>query len=281
MKNGGKTMKKMLFVLAVLACALVMTACQSGGQKFEVINNQPQSQPTQNLNVTPTTDVPDLDYDFNTGDYDPTSEEGIGDEDPTLGFAEAPAVVTQAPTVRSDYAGATPVVVNPIDMPTPTVVPPLTFAYQAYDATALQLSFEGPVGWVVDESVANTYTIYNPNPAMDYAAALTIQRVPVTSDYNKSDLKKEVQAMLSSIGNTGFAEFDKSNTAERTLIGHDGIYANYTGTLHDGTKVAGRVHITCIDRVLYKVHITYPRAYTETYKELVYDKLRDTITLTK
>ena len=41
-----------------------------------------------------------------------------------------------------------------------------------------------------------------------------------------------------------------------------------------------RVHAACLDKVLYTVHITYPRAYTETYKEGVYDKLRDTIKLT-
>ena len=45
--------------------------------------------------------------------------------------------------------------------------------------------------------------------------------------------------------------------------------------------MAGRVHATCVNKVLYTVHVSYPKAYTDTYKEQVYDHLRDTIMITQ
>ena len=59
------------------------------------------------------------------------------------------------------------------------------------------------------------------------------------------------------------------------------MYANYTGTLNDGRQVAGRVHAVCVDKVLYTIHITAPKAQWNDYKEKVYDHLKDTLTITK
>ena len=46
-------------------------------------------------------------------------------------------------------------------------------------------------------------------------------------------------------------------------------------------EVAGRVHATCVNKVLYTVHVSYPKAYTDTYKKQVYDHLRDTIMISQ
>lgn len=284
-------MKKKLLALAMILCLVVLTGCQSGNSnRYQVMNNNQsatQSQPTQNVN--PVTDAPtaEPEIDFDSGAYDPSSEEGLGLEDPSLGLEDtsgvqsAGSIVTAAPTMNSTYAGATPVILDPIDKPTPTVVPPLAFTYQTYDATKLRLSFQGPAGWIVDDSYDNTYIIYNPDPAMAYAATLTITANSVEDKYDSNDLKDVVKSMLSTVGASGFEDFNRSSTASRTLIDAAGIYANYDGTLLDGTRVAGRVHATWINKVLYTVHITYPYEYTNDYKEGVYDKLRDTITVTK
>jgi len=285
-------MKKKLLALALILCLVILSGCQSGnGNRYEVVTNNPgaaQNQPTQNVNPIVTdapTEVPEIDFD--SGDYDPASEEGLGLEDPSLGLEDASGVqsagsiVTVAPTMNSAYAGATPVMLDPIDKPTPTAVPPLTFTYQTYDATKLSLSFQGPAGWIVDNSYENTYIIYNPDPAMAYAATLTITANSVEDKYDSGDLKDVVRSMLDTVGASGFEDFNRSNTASRTLIDASGIYANYDGVLLDGTRVAGRVHATWINKVLYTVHITYPYEYTNDYKEGVYDKLRDTITVTK
>ena len=278
-------MKKTLLALLLCLCVALLAACQSSEpQHFDAFTGDAGNQGQQNSTSQSQQQSGDGTINFDDGSYDPASEEGLGAEDLTWNWdpTDAPTQApTTAPTVHSQYAGATPVPIDPIDKPTATPVPPLTFTYQVYDATNIGLSFQGPVGWVEDASSSNAYIIYNPDPSMDYAAALTLTATSVASDYSDSAMKSEVQSMLSTIRSSGFSSFSPSNTDSRTLIGHSGIYANYTGVLNDGTEVAGRVHVTCIDRVLYTVHITYPRAYTETYKEGVYNKMRDTLTITK
>ena len=275
--------KKMLLALLLCLCVALLTACQkSEPQHFDAYSGNNQGQQSGSN----PTDQPGGSINFDDGSYDPASEEGRGAEDLTWNWdpTDAPTqVVTMAPTVHSQYAGATPVPIDPIDKPTATPVPPLTFTYQVYDATNISVSFQGPVGWVEDASSVDTYVIYNPDPSMDYAATLTLRATPVASDYSDSAMKNEVQSMLSSIRASGFSAFNPSNTASRNLFKGtaEGIYADYTGTLNDGTQVAGRVQVVCFDRVLYTVHLTCPRAYWQTYKEGVYNKLRDTISITK
>ena len=276
--------KRMLLALALVVCLVVMSACQSGGTKYTVVeSNAPQA--TQNLNMgnTQSSQIDDP-VDFDDGSYDPTSEEGRGEYFEDFGGLdeEPEAPVTPAPTVRGEYAGATPVVIDPIDKPTPTPVPPLTFTYQVYDATKLHLAFEGPVGWRVDDSAAEVYVLTNPDPSMSYAAQLTLTATAVPSKMNKTSLVDQVEAMLDSIGDgQGVKNFSPSRTADRTLMDAAGVYANYTATLSDGTEIAGRVHAACLNKVLYTVHITYPKDYRDTYVDTVYDTLRKTLNITQ
>ena len=119
---------------------------------------------------------------------------------------------------------------------------------------------------------------------MDYAATLTLTAKKVSADYSTSDLKSVVNGMLDSIGSANFAEYDPSQTDSRSLLGKNGIYANYTGTLlvnGEEVQVAGRVHAVCVDKVLYTLHLTTPRAQWNDYKDMVYDKIRDTLTIVK
>lgn len=273
--------KRMLLALVLVLCVALLCACQDSGTKYTVVEKTTaHPQATQNLNLAgsqPTAEV--IDYD--DGSYDPTSEEGMGED---LGdFVEETAVpVTVAPTVRSEYAGATPVLLDPIDKPTATPVPELTFTHQAYDATKLHLTFEAPVGWVVDDSVADTYILRNPDPSMAYAASLTLTATSVSSQMNKSSLTTQVKAMLEAVGNeSSVKSFSPSNTADRTLMDQTGVYANYTAVLDSGEEIAGRVQATCVNKVLYTVHVTYPRAYRDTYVENVYNVLRKTLAVTQ
>jgi hypothetical protein len=88
--------------------------------------------------------------------------------------------------------------------------------------------------------------------------------------------------MLETIGSTNYdkSTWKPSLTDTRTLLDHDGVYANYEGTLADGTRVRGRVHVTCIDKVLYSVHLSHAAGYNTDYLDN-HGKLRETITLTK
>jgi hypothetical protein len=136
----------------------------------------------------------------------------------------------------------------------------------------------------MDDSASDTYIIQNPNARMDYAATLTLTSKKVASDYSTSDLKSVVNGMLESIGASGFEEYDPSQTDSRSLLGKNGVYANYTGTLlvnDEKVQVAGRVHAVCVDKVLYTLHLTTPRAQWNDYKDMVYDKVRDTLTIVK
>ncbi|MBE5803178.1 MAG: hypothetical protein E7316_01530 [Clostridiales bacterium] len=275
--------KRMLLALMLVLCVVALCACQSSGTKYTVVEkttNQPPVQATQNLNLTgdqPTANI----IDFDNGGYDPTAEEGLGEEWDDF-VEETPAPATAAPTVRSEYAGATPVLLDPIDKPTPTPAPPISFTYQAYDAINLHLTFEAPVGWSVDESVADTYILRNPDPSMAYQASLTVTATSVSSQMNKSSLNNQVEAMLDAIADgENVKSFSPSRTAERTLLDQTGVYANYTGVLDNGEEIAGRVHATCVNKVLYTVHVTYPRAYRDTYEDTVYATLRKTINVTQ
>ena len=126
-----------------------------------------------------------------------------------------------------------------------------------------------------------TLTLTNPDPSMDYAANLSIRLAPVSKNYNKNELIKEVKNTLDTLGSDGFEKFERSNTAGRKFMNSDAIYANYTGTTLDGVKIAGRLIIACVNKTLYILNVSYPQGYTKTYVDGVYDKFRHTVKVTE
>lgn len=276
--------KRILCLALVLCAALVMTACQQK-ETFPTTAQKPTAAPATEApqvqdpqNIFGDTPVPQQ-IDFDDGNYDPTQEEGGNEE--LIPIAGAQDALTPAPTVKSEYAGATPVLIDPIDKPTPTPLPPLTFVYDKYESAVLHLSFEAPAGWLTDDSTPDTLTLTNPDPAMDYAARLSIRLTPVSKNYNKNDLVKEVKNTLDTLGSDGYAKFERSNTAVRTFMNTDAVYANYTGTTLDGVKVGGRLIIACVNKTLYILNVSYPQGYTKTYVDGVYDKFRHTVKVTE
>ncbi|MBQ9210569.1 MAG: hypothetical protein IJ153_02620 [Clostridia bacterium] len=271
--------KKRLLCLVLALCALMLTACQEK-EVFDTLppegraTEAPTAEPVQDLFGS--TVVGPTDYD--DGSYDPASEEGGEWEDIVETVGE---VATAAPIIQSEYAGATPVIIDPIDKPTPTPLPTLSFSYVTYEASSLHLTFEGPSGWLVDDTIADTYTLTNPDPSMDYAAYLTVRAVPVNKDYSKSELTREVKGMLDTLSGSGvFTNFSPSNTAERSFLGTTGVYANYTAVEKaTGAEVAGRLIVVCVDKTLYTLHVSYPRGYRDFYVSNVYDKFRHSVQL--
>ena len=279
--------RKLKLIGCVALCAVLLAGCQAKQEEeFDIISAT--QRPTQNVyaaTATPGSVVNGL-LDYDDGSYDPASEEdNVENTGSIFDTTYAPVVpeVTAAPTVNSAYAGASPVVIDPIDKPTPTPLPAISFSFQTYSATKLHLSFDAPVGWTVDDTSTDTYILTQPDyeAIPGYQASITVHTASVNSQYNSSDLAKEVKQMLETIGSGGFSSFSESRTAERTLLSKAGVYANYTAVTSDGVEVAGRVHVTCIDKVLYSVHVTYPLGYRDTYVDQVYGQLRKTITITK
>ena len=106
---------------------------------------------------------------------------------------------------------------------------------------------------------------------------MSIRTVPVSKNYNKNELIKEVKGTLETLGGDGFKKFERSNTAGRKFMNVDGVYANYTGTTLDDVKVSGRIIISCVDKTLYILHVACPQGYTKTYVDNVYDRFRHTV----
>lgn len=276
--------KKRILCLVLVLCAFALSACQAR-ETFPTADTRTATaeeeiaDSAQNVFegavVDSSQDYDDEDYD--DGSYDPSSEE---DADPEEIEFTADGAETPAPFMQSEYAGATPVVIDPIDKPTPTPLPTLTFTYSTYEAAALHMTFDAPAGWIVDDSETDSYMLTNPDPSMDYAANLIVRVVPVNKNYSKSDLTKEVRGMLDTTGGS-LKSFSPSKTASRTFINSDGIYANYTGTTQDGVKIAGRIIVSCVNKNLYVLHVSYPQGYTETYVDGVFNKFRHTVKLTE
>lgn len=282
--------KRILFVMLVV-CAVILCACQKEEKK--TYSNEPpaatqaaeQSSGGQQLTFEATPPAEEntvtaqeiSGQNFDDGTYDPASEEGGQEE---ILFTEPQSVDTPAPTFHSEYAGPTPVLIDPIDKPTPTPLPKLSFSYVAYEAPALHLTFQGPSGWIVDDSASDTFVLTNPDTSMDYAATAVIRVTPVNTNYTKRDLEKEVSASLTTIQGEGdFSKFERSKTATRSFLNKDGVgvYANYTATTKDGVKLAGRILIDCKDKNLYILHCSYPQGLAETFKDGVFNKIRSTM----
>lgn len=280
--------KRWLMALALLVCLCLLTACKtSEPDRYQVKTQNPGHQ--QTVGTTSSTGNQVL-----VGDeyMDPLAEEDYNNFDDSDWMEELPTAEPPTPTpalvFRGEYAGATPVPIDPIDKPTPTAVPPLAaFSYKTYEATKLGLSFDAPVGWTIDDSDPAYYELKNPARNVNYEATLTLHAEKVKSQYRDSDLKTVVRNMLSAIeAQDVVVEFSPTNTASRDLLEADGIYADYTATLTGGVRIRGRVHATCVEKVLYTVHLSAPADYWDLtgdgdYKDGVYDKMRHTIRLTK
>ena len=267
--------KKIVCLVLILCAALVLTSCQ---QQQETFPNQPKQdagqQPAQQQEVV--TDAPVQQINFDDGSYDPASEEKGQDEEVGTG-------ITPAPTMKSEYAGATPVKIDPVDKPTPTPLPKITFSYTTYNAPNLHLTFEGPAGWIADDLAADTYILTNPDPSMDYEAKAEIRTIAAGKDYTQKELVKEAKAQAEALQGTGsFQSFSTSDTATRTFINGNGVYIAYKGTLNDGqeTGVAGRIIVNTVNKVLYVLHVSYPRGLADTFADGVYNKIRHSMKLT-
>ena len=255
MKKGFRT------VLLLSACLVLLAGCASEPKTQYNVNTQGAANTQASANPSTNTAGSSL-----PADYDPASEEDdyTGDAASTPEEIHLPTLVTPPPTntpipvISGQYSGATPVVIDPIDKPTPTPLPALSFTYQTYTASNLNLTFEGPAGWV----------------------ATLVSRANSTSiEYTTDSLTTEVKSMLTNLRNANYPKFSPSNTATRKglFLGATGVYANYTATLDGNLQIAGRIAAVYKNNVLYTVHLTYPAGYTDTYKTNVYDKLRDTL----
>ncbi len=202
--------------------------------------------------------------------YDPASEEDDGDYS-----SYTPSYGSYNSAV---YAGATPIPLDPIDMPTPTPKPTLTFSYGEVTSDKLRLSFEGPVGWGIDASADDAVTLVNQNALDGYNAYITVRMYSVASAFKLADLRTELRNYLKELGQYNFTKWTPTETASRTLLKKDGYYADYKGQYYDGTSIHGRVMMALLDnqRVI-MVHLSCPDGYFESSYKAVINHVRDTL----
>ncbi len=242
---------------------------------------------------------------FDDPQYNPENEENGQTEE--LIDVPGNAAPTPAPTDNGRYAGATPMIIDPIDKPTPTPVPNIQFTdsdYTTYEAAELHLSFQAPAGWILEgptsweagSDMLDTYTLTDTNLSLDYAAQIRIRVVPVNKQYSKNELDKEVKAVRDAVrSELGFAKFDNYDVASYNFIktrdpqssvespkykfiDNKGRYTRFKGTLKEnGAKVSGRVIVNCYNKKLYILVASYPGGDLQEAYEEVYRKVRDTL----
>lgn len=292
--------RKIRLALCLLLTVTILSACSSSPSSDEVF-----PEVTQALGPVTETDAPSSPVDepsdgedlglsddssgqsiFDTNPYlsdysedDPLLEENYvdpyGEEDSSASLYASEPEGTVYP-----YAGSTPIPLDPLDMPTPTPRPSLTFTYSAYSPSSLGITFEGPVGWLIDESQAQVFTLSEPDAQIKdgQQCIITISAEPVTSNYSESDLKSQVTQRLDYLSTSEFTSWKPSYTATRYMMGSLGVYANYTGTLVNGVEVGGRILYVCIDRVLYGLEIIFPIGFKEDYLN-AFNQIRSTMKL--
>ncbi|MBQ7455044.1 MAG: hypothetical protein IJS53_01265 [Clostridia bacterium] len=253
-------MKKHVSLIALLLiAALLFSACSAGNNEPEAAG-QGQAAPMDNNQTISTVALP--------ADYDPASEEDVN---------LLPAGAYDANGNRI-YAGATPIPIDPIDMPTPTPRAELTFTYGNYTADKLGLTFEAPVGYTITDSIANTYILTEPAASVkdNYPCVIVIEITSITKNHTMNDVSKDLAAYLQNEGKQ-YDTWDTYQAATTTVMGKQAHYNNYRGVLADGTIVRGRVAMAIIsDNQMLTIHVSCPGWFNSSYMK-VFDQVRKTI----
>ena len=256
-------MKKAMLLVSLLLAAMLLLGCSAQNEGFPNASTQMQKDP---LTVDPT--AAPVVFLSSPMDYDPMAEEDVN-------TYVAGALYDEYGNTL--YAGATPIPLDPIDMPTATPRPSLTFSYGVAAVDNLKISFEAPVGWIVDTSAADTVVLTDPQTYDNFNATLSVKISPVASNFKLADVKAEVKAVLSEIGQYNYITWETTDLAERTLLKKDGYYANYRGEYYDGTIVRGRVMVALLDNnQIITVHMAAPGWFNESYMNVV-SHFRDTL----
>lgn len=259
-------MKKALLLFALIATVLLLAGCAAQESYPEAA---PASQQADPMTVKTAETAPERPVSELPEGYDPASEEDDGSD-----YVPGAAYDNLGKQI---YAGASPIPLNPIDMPTSTPLPPLSFTYGDATADNLKLSFQAPVGWQMDTSAPDTLVLRDPNTYDNTNATMTVKITSVPSTYKLADTKTELKNMLKEIGQYNWAKFETNEPAARTLLKKDGFYNNYRGEAYDGTIVRGRVMVALLDgnRII-TLHMSCPAGYNETYMGVV-AHFRDTV----
>ena len=179
-----------------------------------------------------------------------------------------------APGGNSKYAGATPIPLDPVDMPTPTPRPDIEFEYEKFD-TAMGYSMEIPVGWIIDQNDSSAFIIRDPEMRDNVNGVISLTKKSVASSYRVNDLKSELTSQLNEI-QRNYVGWRIWTADKRQLLKSDGFYNAYRGVTYDDTVVRGLVHVALVNRDVVTLSFTAPGYYNTSYQR-VYNRIRSTI----
>ncbi len=270
--------KKLALLLALTLLAASLGGCTQEQTTYPEAGQAQSQTVIQQSNLLTVTDPPtnppvqedtaDEDIDLDLEDYDPASE-----EDDELNYYYALGAYNASG--EAIYAGATPIPLDPIDMPTPTPRPDLVFTYDTYTASRLGLTFEAPNDWNVTQDDATGFSLTDPTTRENINASITITVTQVANNYKLSDVKTDLKNELAEIQKS-YTTWSAANAAARTLLGADGYYNIYRGELYDGTIVRGLVHIVLLPGKTVTVHLISPGWFNSSYTK-VYTRMRNTL----
>lgn len=260
-------MKKRIAFIALLAVlAMVLCACSAKDDQLGNSSAQ-QSGQTSPMDQSAQNQVTTQGLPAN---YDPASEEDDGAFNPDAAYDAFGNII---------YAGATPIPIDPVDLPTATPRPDLTFTYGEYTAAKLGIKFNSAVGYEVDDTAGDTFILTEPAAAVkdNYPCVITLQVSPITSNYQHKDVKTDLSNYLKTLSDQ-YIEWEIWQADSRKLMGGSGYYNNYRGELPNGDIVRGRVHMAIIgNNELLTLHITCPGGFNTSYMK-IYNEIRDSIT---
>lgn len=237
-------------ILALCACAAKEPAADAAEPVQQAQGQVPpmeQAQVEASQQVSAAVSLPE--------NYNPA-----GEEDGAPAFA----------AVNKVYAGATPVPIDPIDMPTATPRPELTFTYGDYTASKLGITFKSAVGYEINENLNDKYILTEPATAVkdNYPCTITLEVTGITKTFSTADVKTALARYLANEG-TQYETWETMQPASKTLMEGKGYYNNYRGVLADGTIVRGRVHMAIInDSQMLTLHLSCPGWYNSSYMKI-------------
>ncbi len=243
-------MKKQLMISCLLLAVALLSGCAGLTPSQESVPS-PTAVVTQPPALALATAAPVFSLDLPEG-YDPASEEDAGGL-----FAQGVFM-----------AGASPIPIDPIDMPTPTPRPALAFSYAPYTADKLGIAFESVAGYAVDNSAPDTYILTEPQELQkdNYSVQITFTVTPVTSAYKQTDIRNDLRSKIAELGTYNYSEWGTYSIEESSLMDKPGYYTTYRGVLYDGTIVRGRVHMALLDNSrLLTVHLSCPGWFNTDY----------------
>lgn len=198
--------------------------------------------------------------------------------DPTLEPTVTPR--TFEGTVEEPAAGATPLLIYPIDLPA------IQFTYAEMSAPQINVTFELPVGWanVSPETDQNRVTYQEPVTTMQVGVHVqSIVQISMQQKGSVQTLKNAEDELNLQIDQlkSEFPGIRVTGMANSRLLGEMGRYISYwvefpydANDPNRTQAMRGRLHVTPVDRKLYVIRTMHPADFNGGYDE-VYKKVRE------